>query len=60
MISTPQSEFHDLQLETAWSRGELRAVGQNRRLDMLLEKSDRYDRFWEMADRILNPWRWFQ
>lgn len=57
MIFAPES---DVRLETRWKRGDLMAVGTNRRIALLLEKSRRHDQFWELLDRWLNPMRWFR
>jgi hypothetical protein len=46
-------------LEMVRYRGELRAVGRNGALRLLVDKADRQDELWAMADRWLGgPVRW--
>ena len=54
MILQPQTTIH---LNTRWQGGDLRAVGTNRRLAMILEKSERADKFWATVESIVFFWR---
>jgi hypothetical protein len=54
MILQPQI---NLSLETKWQRGDLLAVGTNRRIAMILDKAARADQFWATVERIVFFWR---
>lgn len=48
----------DYGLETRWHRGEMQAVGTNRRMAMMIAKADFWNEFWAHPARTL--WRKLQ
>ena len=51
MLLPTEQDF--IRLQTAWIGRDLRAVGQNRRLAMLIAKAERADRVWAWIDGLV-------